>query len=283
MGEREGIRYMTGIELISKVWDRQGKGYACISHKTQDGLFKDKFFRWPSKKVEGYIKQLHKQKVNVYWCPTLLSKPRRIKENVKPNIDMLWADLDEANPNKIPHRPSVAWMSSPGRFQALWFLEQKLPKQELEVFNKRMSYHSGADKGGWDLTQVLRVPGLKNFKYPDAPKGKLLWSEFDTILNRNVLNSLPEVTVDEIEVDEDVEWDEELNQGVNQSLVGLMHKYAQSLDKRTYELLLTPPEDVEVGERSERLWELECRLAEAEVELNDIVKFVRLSPWNKFE
>lgn len=275
----------TGIELISQVWDKQGKGYACISGKTQKGTWFDEFFKWPQEKglLQNYVDKNHKKKTNVYWCPTLLTKPKRIKENVKSPIDMLWADLDEADPNKIQHKPSVSWMSSPGRYQALWFLSEELPKEQVEVYNKRMSYFSGADKGGWDLSQVLRIPGLKNFKYPEAPKGKLLWSDFDNTLTINQLKALPEVTIDEVEVDEDIPWDDEAQPEVNQSLLGLLHKYSQEMDKRIYELLLTPPEDVEVGERSERLWELECRLAEIDVPIEDIIRFVRLSPWNKFE
>jgi len=38
-----------------------------------------------------------------------------------------------------------------------------------EELNRRLAYTLGADPSGWDLTQLLRVPGTRNHKYPDAP------------------------------------------------------------------------------------------------------------------
>src|SRR5205823_123867 len=59
--------------------------------------------------------------------------------------------------------------SSPGRLQAYWGLTQPLPPAHAEQLNRRLSRAIGADSSGWDLTQLLRIPGTRNWKYPDAP------------------------------------------------------------------------------------------------------------------
>jgi hypothetical protein len=41
--------------------------------------------------------------------------------------------------------------------------------EEGEDLNRRLAYAMAADLSGWDLTQLLRVPGTRNRKYPDAP------------------------------------------------------------------------------------------------------------------
>ena len=61
-------------------------------------------------------------------------------------------------------RPSIAWASSDKRYQGLWALDGSEDIKDIELVNKDLTYHIGADKGGWDVTQVLRVPGSPNFK-----------------------------------------------------------------------------------------------------------------------
>src|SRR3546814_13518964 len=46
-----------------------------------------------------------------------------------------------------------------------------------EELNRRLTYHVGADHGGWDLTQVLRFPGTKNYKYRSQPKVRTMWKD----------------------------------------------------------------------------------------------------------
>jgi hypothetical protein len=41
--------------------------------------------------------------------------------------------------------------------------------EEGEDLNRRIAYAMAADLSGWDLTQLLRVPGTRNRKYPYAP------------------------------------------------------------------------------------------------------------------
>jgi hypothetical protein len=90
----------------------------------------------------------------------------------------LYADLDAVEPIKSDAElsPTIAWESSPGRYQALWHIDKHLPEEQHIMVNRKLTYALGADKGGWDITQVLRVPGTINHKYAEKPKVKLLWA-----------------------------------------------------------------------------------------------------------
>ena len=55
------------------------------------------------------------------------------------------------------------------------------------------------------------------------------------------------------------------------------------IPKRTHELLHVDLREVEVGDRSDRLWEIETSLLEAGLPVLTIVSIIKLCPWNKFK
>ena len=151
--------------LIVGLWRQQPGDYFCVSTK-QGGQWKDHFFaRGDLVQVTAKSKQWAKQG-DVYFCPHGYSRPRRLKQFAVLGT-LLWADLDYASPRDLKYPPTVQIESSPGRWAGLWVLSEG---QATESLNKRMTYFSGADKGGWDVTQVLRMPGTINWKYPDRPQ-----------------------------------------------------------------------------------------------------------------
>jgi len=153
------------------IWDEQQQsGYGIISVKDTEGGFRNFAYEIP-----GEV-HLPDTLGDLYFAPNLFSRPKRRKEFVLPSW-WLYADLDAIDPNVINPRPTVAWQSSPGRFQCLWLGNRILHPQEHGELNKRLTYYIKADKGGWDATQVLRIPGTRNYKYPSKPKVKLLWTE----------------------------------------------------------------------------------------------------------
>lgn len=150
-------------------------GYLCIATKNINNKnFQQKFFKFPEKlqEIEAYIQDVQSVR-DVYFCINLLHKPERTKENCKPT-NLLWADLDSINPFEIELPPAVVIESSPGRYQGIWRLTMQLPPEEAEILSKRVAYAFDADKSGWDLTQLLRVPFTKNHKYPEKPTVDLL-------------------------------------------------------------------------------------------------------------
>lgn len=117
-------------------------------------------------------RELSAQGRNLYFCPHSFDAAKRQRLHaVDPHF--LYSDLDAIDPTTLPHPPSVLIESSPGRYVGLW----RTDKAASEHLNKRMTYACSGDKGGWDRTQLLRVPGTRNFKYDPAPLVKLRTTE----------------------------------------------------------------------------------------------------------
>lgn len=198
--------------------------------------------------------------VDVYFTPLTYSKPTRSKECVNPSC-VLFADLDDCDPRKLPEelKPTTYWHSSENHFQGLWLLDTMLPPEEFELLNKQMSYAIGADHGGWDLTQILRVPGTSNYK-GGYPQPCTLLKHSTTPMNtsrlREVLKGYDLPTVPK---EMTTEW---------------------PVSKRVIELL--EAKEFPVGERSERLWELEKLMAESGMPVAEMFRLLKDSGWNKF-
>jgi hypothetical protein len=166
---------MDSVEFLHSVWSPQGQGYAILSFKDRDdGSWRDLAFEFPDEEIELPSRKLG----DIYFCPNLFIVGRRRRGMVKPSC-WLYADLDTVEPVHVAAElsPTVAWESSPGRYQALWHLDRHLDEDEHSEVNKKLTYAIGADKSGWDITQVLRVPGTVNHKYSSRPEVKLLWSD----------------------------------------------------------------------------------------------------------
>jgi hypothetical protein len=181
--------------LATALWARQEADYFFISTKSATGEWKDIAFRKrdvSGRKVDEYIKE-HADK-DIYFCPHGFTHAHRRKDySVLPR--MLWADMDFVDPRKCKLRPTIAWESSPGRYVGLW-LTDKTTTAEL---NKRLTYYLECDRGGWDLTQVVRVPGTVNYKYESHPKVRTLWDDGPTYKVSELEKRLPEVEMKERE------------------------------------------------------------------------------------
>jgi hypothetical protein len=104
----------------------------------------------------------------VYLCAHPLKDRRRKKEHAT-LIRALYADVDTGTIPTGALAPTLVIESSPGRYQAYWMLTQPVAPAKAEVLNRRLATLIGADASGYDLTQLLRVPGTPNRKYADAP------------------------------------------------------------------------------------------------------------------
>jgi hypothetical protein len=109
----------------------------------------------------------------VYLCAHLLTGRRRVKANAAP-LSALYVDGDGARVPAWMLEPTAVVRSSPGREQFYWRLTSPVGPEEGETMNRRLAYAVGADHSGWDLTQLLRVPGTRNRKYPGAPLVRLV-------------------------------------------------------------------------------------------------------------
>jgi hypothetical protein len=261
--EHAGAQVQQAIDFLLRIWGVQAQShegsYFCISTKSKNGKWHDHFFQWPiePRKLRQFFMLKDTDDYNLYFCAHGFKSPKRKKEEATPTA-FLWADLDEAHPSKCSPVPQVAWQSSPKRYAALWRLNTHYAPGDIEQVNKVLSYASGADKGGWDLTQVLRIPGTRNHKYQGSPYGKMIWEKD----NKYRLKDFPK----EISVESDAN--------------SVLAKYARKLKKDTIRLLTASR--ATVGKRSEVIWRLENELHEQGVSPGDTYVLIKNSVWNKF-
>ncbi len=238
------------VDFLLKVWREQKAegGFVALSTKDdaseKDSPWKDYTFPFDGnlepKLIEWFEKHRSKDK---YFCPLTFSKPRRSKDLARDSI-YLWSDIDSGDHKRCP--PSILWESSPGRFAGLWRLPKPLPPSEASEASKHLAYYIGGDRGGFDLTQVLRIPGTENGKYSHRPEVKLVRFT-DTILRKVPQDPLL--------------------------------KWRKVIPRKLLTLLEGP---AEVGKRSEVLWNLWHELADLGIPIEDVKVLLMESPWNKY-
>lgn len=279
------------LDLISQAWGKQD-GYCFFPTIAGDASDKEEriqsysegpAFHWPHDR-EKILRHLRDNLNNdVYWCPSLFESDRRRMDQAM-DEHALWADLDEVDPRNIEeqYRPTIAWQTSPGRYQAIWLIQRGFDIQGASWAggeNQRLTYYLNADVSGWDATQLMRIPGWPNYK-PEyrkkgqPPIGKLLWHDKARRYLPDHFEDLPEVDAgiaaikdvldEEIErVDRHKVWDR-VRLRVNRSIREYMGARETS------------------GDRSEVLWQIERELADAGCTVVEIVALVRATVWNKY-
>lgn len=160
--------------LITKIWSKQPGKYFCLATRsksaTKGSLKCHWFMRHQFPQVESTIEDL-RQRNHVWFCAHGFNRRRRKTKYAEPT-HFLYADLDNVNPRSTPVKPTMAVESSKGRYVGYWYIGEPVEWSQ----NQAWTYQIGADKGGWDPTQVLRAPGSINWKHDDAPVVKQLWS-----------------------------------------------------------------------------------------------------------
>ncbi|MPZ48910.1 MAG: hypothetical protein GEU75_06310 [Dehalococcoidia bacterium] len=166
------------LAFLHLVWGER-EALVALPFKDARGRWKEPaLFEWPYAYSGA---QLHVAKVlrdagDLYFTPVKFDEPSRTQEHALPTR-WLWSDLDEADPRKIKPRPTIAWETSPGRYQALWRLTKTIDAAVASELSRRIAYKVGADHSGWDVTQLLRPPGSVNHKRAEPFTVSLLWSD----------------------------------------------------------------------------------------------------------
>lgn len=251
--------------IITEIWKDQPGKFFCISTKSGSGKWKDHFF---SPEEFGSIKAFLRDHADedIYFCPHGFNRRSRSKaEAVIPNL--LWADLDFSDPRDKSLfkglKPTIAIESSPGRFVGLWILRGPM----TESINRRLTYHLNADHGGWDLTQVLRYPGTRNYKYKSQPRVRVLWDDG------------PQYSLSRIE-----KWlppEEEPEDGEHLSPAKVFEEWQGKMPRWLRRELLAKKITTR-ADRSEMLWKLENACLECGMSIEEAFAVIRNSVWNKF-
>lgn len=247
------------MQLPEDVWRGQPGQWFFLCTKDDNGQWREHpFKRGKWNDVRKFIED--SKHVDVYWCVHGFSSRRRIKENALGG-HWLYADLDAVNPRKLDIKPTIAIESSPGRHVALW----KVDEFDEEV-NRRLTYATGADPSGWDLTQVLRVPGTRNWKYPKGPTVKTMWANGVNYNSDRLDRDLPEIEVPT--------GNEET------SATKLWDRWEEAMPPWVRREMMA--KDVPAGKRSEMLWKLAHTFLEKGVSKREAFIMLKSSPWNKF-
>lgn len=173
--------------ILTRVWGER-EGFVFLPRKAgAQWIEQGTCYRWPMDFAGLTVPAEH----NVYFCPLVFSEPSRRAEYALPT-HVLWSDLDYADPAGLSVRPSIAWRTTQGgfgcqthqqdieerpRYAALWLLDREVTPQVAAELSRRIAYAEGADKGGWDVTQVLRLPGTFNHKHSPPQRIEVLWAE----------------------------------------------------------------------------------------------------------
>lgn len=254
----------------------EAEGYVCLSYATPEKKFREEFFKYPLE-LDLMLDRIDAVTVghNVWFCPQLLLEKRRIKEMVI-TTTAAWADLDTCPPELMLVPPTIVMESSPNRYQALWCFERTVDPDDAEDLSKRIAYKhadQGADRSGWDLTQLLRVPYTYNYKYNSTPTVTVITAnknlyridDFDSYplsmgyeyIESPLPDELPAMEADDI-----------------------MAAYHGELNGYAWTLFNNTPT---VKSWSEPLWQLELLLAESGMSMEEAYVVARDSACNKYK
>lgn len=157
-------------EIIFDAWSRADLPFVYLPTQSRNGLVPrwHEGSRW-SPRDRTPLKQRYavatlEGKHDLYWSPLAFNGDRKNHLADGP-IRLLYADLDSSDPlGDRMLSPSVAWETSPGSWQGIWWLRKPVTLEIFTLLNQRLTYFTHADLGGWHASKVLRVPGSINWK-----------------------------------------------------------------------------------------------------------------------
>lgn len=283
------------LKILSRVWGVRRDGYvfmpwiagtATTKEQRRKNYHEGRAYEWPRERASILVHLQEHLSDDLYFCPNLFNGKRRVEELADAERT-LWADLDAVDPRKLGDlRPTIAWESSPNRYQGIWILDRmRHGASWAGKENQRLTYAIGADPSGWDTTQLLRVPGRANHKpeYREANggrevAGRLLWANGPAYTWED-FDDLPEIgSIDQSDMDL---MDEEFLAGIDRHALWGRVRLRVSPNVRQY-MSIRHEHQMGDADRSDVLWEIERELADAGCSLAEIVALVRPTVWNKY-
>lgn len=160
------------MRILSRVWGKMS-GYVflpTLDRKTR--AFTEHVFSWPGdrEQIDAHIRECDDTGVEQYFTPGVYSRPSRKAEHLLTR-DRAWADLDRVDPVAVTPAPAFVWETSPGSYQCVWLLSEAVTPERWAAISKYLTDSNGADRGGWNASKLLRVPGTVNNKPQRAREG----------------------------------------------------------------------------------------------------------------
>lgn len=284
------------LKALSKIWGPQRVGYVFLPwisgqamdrEQRRNSYREGRAFKWPRDRVAILDHLKEHQHDELYFSVNLFAGKRRAEHQVLADRS-LFADLDEVDPRRLDDQPTIAWESSPGRFQGVWIMASEMQGASLGGgLNHRLTSNIGADPSGWDSTQLLRVPGRPNFKSDYRPPSEKDNKEWGGVAGAGLLWSTgPRYDWDDFEDLPEVATPEAAK-AVDEDLLASIDRHdvwgrvRLKVSSRTREML--GMKDIPASaDRSEGAWEIARELADAGCSTLEIVAILRTTPWNKY-
>jgi len=157
---KEDIFKPTNLEVMQAIWD-QSEGNKVFLPTLVNDIWGE---------GEGVHRRIVEPNffddplVDYYFSPLRYDGKRQRQFVGNPGV--IYADLDGNHREDYGDMPpSIAiYSGTPGHYHAYWFLDHPVDPLLWEAYAKGWTQEIGADPAGWDITQVLRVPGTFNQK-----------------------------------------------------------------------------------------------------------------------
>jgi hypothetical protein len=254
-------------------------GYICVAvRNAKSRSFTESFFTYPDD-IQSAVKYCERAMhvADVWFCPTVLRTNVRKKESVETSI-VAWSDLDECPPDALHVAPTLVVETSQGRWQGYWRFTEPVHALEVEALNKRIAYshrEQGADVSGWDLTQLMRVPGTMNHKRAEAVglfRVRLSAAMTDRKYTLDDFSAYP--GTEEASIVTSEAMPEEIR-----SAEDILEELRLSINPRVWSLFEQPPET----DWSKHLWQLQLLLFDAGLSREDVFSVAREAACNKYK
>ncbi len=269
-------------EIFFRYLFKEHNGLIClarINRATKE--FYEEWFEYDFHRIAEITDWIQRwtQEQDIYIAPFFFTTRKRTKENVE-SCPAAWADLDDCQPEKLLVEPSILIETSTRRWQALWVFTELQDPGTAEDISRRIAYYhadEGADKSGWDLTQLLRVPYTTNFKYR-----KGLGYEETTVTNTAFSKITPQILQDAYPQATGYEYSDipmpVLEEMEETDPEAIMEKHKNRLMPTAARLFAMPPEH----DWSKDLWQLENVLFEGGLSREEAFVICSSAACNKY-
>lgn len=250
-------------------------------NRTQGGEFGHKKYENTPQQIDIMLEEIfryNKKEYCIYFTPHLFkdNTKGRVKNNSL-ETKCLWVDKDKGRIDELQPQPTYCWMTSEGRWQALWVLDRFVDLETAEALNKQLIEDTGGDAGGWFAGKLLRIPESMNYKYNPEQRGIWMWDEGPVYSPQDLART--HKTEEERLVDQAVA-DEDMPKGMLSFSDALM-KHGRHIPSTAWDILENPPKTDKGW--SEKLYDLEKILLKAGISKKDVFSIANGSPWNKYK
>lgn len=173
-------------KLLREIWSYSPGRYVSLpSWDPEHGLWRNGRMFDKDEPFEVYttFNPLH---LDLYFSPLTYdtSEGGRRRPNIS-EAGVIFADMDDADAGRahrgdLPFPNLIVASGSPGHEHWYWFLEESVPVHVWELYARGTTELLKGDPGGWDVTQVLRIPGTFNHKHPPPTQVQVLARERGT-------------------------------------------------------------------------------------------------------